>query len=74
MRVRLRTTIAGPKLTASPGDIISLDGKLARVLIGGGYAELVSAEGDQVHDPESALFTAPEKAVSGPQKPKRKRG
>jgi hypothetical protein len=33
MRVRLRTIVAGPSLTASPGDIISLDGNVARVLI-----------------------------------------
>ena len=62
MRIRLRTTLAGPALTAGAGDIVTVAPALGAALIKAGYA---TPEGDV---PQPAVAPPPETATSGPQR------
>ena len=62
MRIRLRTTIAGPLLTAGAGDIVTVAPPLGAALIEAGYA---TAESD---GPERAVAPPPETATTAPQR------
>ena len=62
MRIRLRTTLAGPALTAGAGDIVTVAPALGAALIAAGYA---TPEGDV---PERAVAPAPETATAPPQR------
>ncbi len=43
MRVKMRTTIAGPDLSANAGDVVEVSGKFGQELVKGGYAEALDA-------------------------------
>ena len=62
MRIRLRTTLAGPALTAGAGDIVTVEPALGAALIEAGYA---TPEGDE---PQHAVAPPPETATAGPQR------
>jgi hypothetical protein len=62
MRIRLRTTIAGPLLAAGPGDIVTVAPALVAALIEAGCA---TPESD---GPERALPPPPETATTAPQR------
>ena len=62
MRIRLRTTIAGPLLAAGAGDIVTVAPMLGTALIGAGYA---TPESD---GPEQAVAPPPETATTAPQR------
>ena len=62
MRIRLRTTLAGPALTAVPGDIVTVAPALGAALIEAGYA---APEGDE---PQQAVAPPPEAATAAPQR------
>jgi hypothetical protein len=47
MRIRLRTTLAGPALTAGAGDIVTVAPALAAALIEAGFAAPESGEPEQ---------------------------
>lgn len=53
MRIRLKTTMAGPSGVYQPNEVADFDDALALALLEGGYAERV----------ESAMVAAPETAV-----------
>jgi hypothetical protein len=72
MQVRLRTTIAGPGLTAGPGDVISLDETTASALVESGYAEVVTDGREASATPTSASVTPSETAMSGPARRRRR--
>ena len=61
MRIRLRTTLAGPALTAGAGDIVTVAPAWGAALIEAGYA---APEGDV---PQPAVIPPPETATAGPQ-------
>jgi hypothetical protein len=61
MRIRLRTTLAGPALTAGAGDIVTVAPALGAALIETGYA---APEGDE---PQLAV-APPETATAVPQR------
>ncbi len=44
MLVKLNTTMAGPKLTATSGSVVDVDEVQGKALIEGGYAEAVVEE------------------------------
>jgi hypothetical protein len=60
MRIRLRTTLAGPALTAGAGDIVTVAPALGAALIEAG-----SPDGDV---PQPAVAPPPETATAGPQR------
>ena len=60
MRIRLRTTLAGPALTTGAGDIVTVAPALGAALIEAGYA---APEGDV---PERAVAPPPETATAAP--------
>ena len=62
MRIRLRTTIAGPLLTAGAGDIVTVAPALAVALIEAGYAVPDSDV------PEHAVALPLETATAAPQR------
>jgi hypothetical protein len=62
MRIRLRTTLAGPALTAEAGDIVTIAPALGGALIEAGYA---TPENDV---PQQAVAPPPETATAGPQR------
>lgn len=62
MRIRLRTTVAGPALTAGAGDIVTVAPALAAALIEAGFAAPESGE------PEQAVAPPPETATAAPQR------
>lgn len=63
MKVRLRTTAAGPSFVASAGDVIDLPAVVAQALIDGGYAESVPPS-ISPPDVETAAIGAPEAAIA----------
>lgn len=60
MRIRLKTTMAGPAGVYQPDEVADFDDALALALLEGGYAERV----------ESAMVAAPETAVLPPPSPR----
>ena len=62
MRIRLRTTLAGPALTAGAGDVVTVAPALGAALIEAGYA---TPEGDE---PQQAVAPPPETATAAPQR------
>jgi len=52
MRIKVKTTIAGPGVNAGPGDVITVPDAFGRDLVAGGYAEVVAA------DPRARVETA----------------
>ena len=62
MRIRLRTTLAGPALTAGAGDIVTIAPALGAALIEAGYAT------PEVDVPQQAVAPPPETATAGPQR------
>jgi hypothetical protein len=66
MRIRLRTTLAGPALTAGAGDIVTVAPALGAVLIEAGYA---TPESDV---PQPVVAAPPETATAGPQRRRRR--
>jgi len=68
MRIRLRTTLAGPALTVGAGEIVTVDRGLARALIEAGYAEPMTEASDTPVIPETPALAVPEVATSGPQR------
>jgi len=66
--IRLKTTLAGPQMTATAGSVIEVAEEFAYELISAGYAVAVDlqAEPDRVKpapEVEEAVLKAPEKAV-----------
>ena len=62
MRIRLRTTLAGPALTAGAGDIVTVAPALGAALIEAGYAT------PEVDGPQQAVAPPAETATAGPQR------
>jgi len=76
MRVRMRTTMAGPERTVIAGKVADLPDAEARDLIKGGYAEAVGkAAAPERPKPETAAAPGPEEsAVSkAPARPRKGR-
>ena len=63
MRVRMKTTMAGPNGNATPGQIIDVARDFAYALIEGGAAEQVDDEPVTLAAPETTAIETPEKAV-----------
>lgn len=63
MRLRMRTTAAGPHFSARSGQVVEVSDDLAEQLVDGGYAELVG-------DPPAAATPAP--APPAPEPPKKR--
>jgi hypothetical protein len=66
MRIRLRTTAAGPEGVYPAGQVVVVSNELGQAFVEGGYAEPVKARA------ETAAITPPEAAVKPPAK-RRKR-
>ena len=62
MRIRLRTTLAGPALTAGTGDIVTVAPALGAALIEAGYAT------PEIDEPQQAVAPPPVTATAGPQR------
>ena len=62
MRIRLRTTLAGPVLTAGAGDTVTVEPAFGTALIAAGYAVADTAA------PERAVPPQPETATAPPQR------
>lgn len=60
MKIRMRTTMAGPKISAQAGSVIDVSDSEAKVLCEGGFAELAEAAA-----PRAATEKA-ENASTGP--------
>jgi hypothetical protein len=61
MRVRLRTTYAGARGTARPGEIVDLPKVEAEALVAGGYAAALKGKEGAV---ERAVIGQPEAAIA----------
>jgi hypothetical protein len=70
MKILLKTTMAGPEMTALAGSIIEVESDLARKLIDGGYAEAIEASKvepqviKEESEVEMAVLPTPEQALS----------
>lgn len=63
MRIRLRTTLAGPDLAAGAGDTVTVPPALGATLVEAGYAVT-----DAPVQPQRAVAPPPEAAAAGPQR------
>lgn len=63
MRVRLRTTLAGPDLAAGAGDTVTVPPSLGATLVEAGYAVP-----DTPAQLERSIAPPPETAAAGPQR------
>ena len=70
MQIRLRTTLAGPLLTAGAGEIIAVEHDLALALIKAGYAEPIDVTLEKQLPAPTPVAVA-EVAVNGPQRRRR---
>ena len=64
MRIRMRTTMAGPGGNAGPGDVIDRPKAEAYALIEGGFAEQIEAAPTTQEEVETATVDQPEAAVT----------
>ena len=67
MRVRMRTTLAGPMGTARAGESIDVEDKLGAALIAGNYAEELPGEPEVKSEPapvETATEPEPEEEAA----------
>lgn len=64
MRIKMKSTMAGPDGNASPGQVIDVPDTEARALLAGGYAEAVDPpqESQTVAAQETATTPPPERA------------
>lgn len=59
MRIRLRTTLAGPVLTAGAGDTVTVEPVFGMVLIAAGYAVSNAAAPERAVPPQPETATVP---------------
>ncbi|OAN53890.1 hypothetical protein A6A04_13440 [Paramagnetospirillum marisnigri] len=62
MKIRLKTTMAGPDGSFQPGQIVDFERGRAYALIEGGYAEQIGGE-EPVSEPEVATLPQPKTAI-----------
>lgn len=64
MRVRLKTTMAGPSGAAMPGEVLDLPADAAAAMVAGGYADAIAVP--KVERAERAVVpAAPERRAAG---------
>lgn len=80
MKIRMRTSIAGPFGAAGAGDIVNIPDDKAEALVAGGFAERIGgvpeaaqaiSEPEAEPEAEAAVIEAPEAAVAAPQRKRR---
>lgn len=74
MKVRMKTTLAGPGGNASVGDIVDLPKGEAYALIEGGYAEQPGSQAALPLDRESETAEAPQPETTAKGRRPRRRG
>ena len=70
MRVRMKSNMAGPNISAGPGAVVDVDKAFAYALIEGGHAEQVEDAAEVVAPVEVAVVAAPETTEARRPEPK----